>query len=56
MKYIALISFSGTISMTKDEVREISDSVLVKDLLRAGYIMEYKVDENKPKKRKGESR
>ena len=55
MKYIALISFSGTISMTKDEVREISDSVLVKDLLRAGYIMEYKAEERN-KKKKGESR
>lgn len=38
----ALISFSGKVSMTMDEVREISDQSIVKDLLRAGYIEEVK--------------
>lgn len=36
--YKALISFSGLISMTVGEVREISDQAIVKDLLDAGYI------------------
>ena len=40
--YKALISFSGKISMFKDQVREITDKELVKDLLKAGYIEEVK--------------
>lgn len=53
MLYKALISFSGILSMAKDEVREISDSSLVSDLLKAGYIMEMKADESKkPKEEK----
>ena len=42
MLYKALISFSGKVSMTMDEVREISDQSIVKDLLKAGYIEEVK--------------
>ncbi len=38
MQYKALVSFSGQISMTVDEVREITDQAIVKDLLKAGYI------------------
>lgn len=45
--YKALISFSGQISMTEGEVREISDQSLVMDLLKAGYIEEVK-SEKKP--------
>lgn len=39
MKYKALTSFSGVISMCKDEERELTDDFLIKDLTRAGYIM-----------------
>lgn len=39
MKYKALVSFSGAVSMYKDEVREINDETIKNDLLRAGYIM-----------------
>lgn len=42
MKYRALVSFSGLISMAMDEVREISDKSIVNDLLEAGYIEELK--------------
>ena len=49
MEYKALKSFSGKISMSRDEVRTIDDKSLVKDLLNAGYIMELKAD--KPKKK-----
>lgn len=52
MKYKALVSFSGKVSMTMDEVRELSDKAIIKDLLNAGYIMEMK--ETKPKKKKGD--
>ena len=49
----ALVSFSGIISMAKDEIREISDSSIVKDLLNAGYIEEVVSDvKEKPKTRK----
>lgn len=34
--------FSGLISMKKNEVREIKDKNIVKDLLKAGYIEEVK--------------
>lgn len=42
MKYKALISFSGKVSMTKNEVKEINDDEVVKDLLQAKYIKEVK--------------
>ena len=40
--YRALESFSGLISMYQNEVREIEDKEIIKDLLAAGYIEEYK--------------
>jgi hypothetical protein len=38
MLYKATISFAGKISMTQGEIRDISDSPVVKDLIKAGYI------------------
>lgn len=38
MKYKALVSFVGNFSMVQDEVKEISDEEIIKDLLNAGYI------------------
>lgn len=38
MKYKALVSFAGAVSMAKGEIREISDSPTVDDLLSAKYI------------------
>ena len=40
--YRAKVGFSGLISMKKNEVREIKDKEIVKDLLKAGYIEEVK--------------
>jgi hypothetical protein len=48
MAYKALRSFSGIISMKKGDVRDIKDSEVAKDLLRAGYVME--LEESKPVK------
>jgi hypothetical protein len=52
--YRAKIGFSGLISMSKGEVREIKDKDLIKDLLNANYIElvveEKPKKENKPKK------
>ena len=58
MRYLATTSFSGIISMRKGEVREISDSSLVEDLTKAGYIIPFEAtDKEKPKttKRKGKT-
>ena len=38
MKYEALVSFTGVITMAKGEVRELTDPLIVKDLLQAKYI------------------
>ena len=55
MKYRALISFCGKISMTADEEREISDKFAVKDLLDAGYIIELKAEKkSRQRKQKGD--
>ena len=51
--YKALISFSGIVSMSKGQVREIEDKEIIKDLLNAGYIEEVKTKtEPKPIKKK----
>lgn len=39
MKYKALISFSGKVSMAMDEVKEILDQSIAKDLVKAGYVI-----------------
>lgn len=57
MRYMATVSFSGAISMSKGKVGEISDQTLVDDLLNAGYIIPYEATnkEEKPK-RKGKTK
>lgn len=40
--YRALVSFSGSISMSEGDVKKITDKELVKDLLQAKYIEEVK--------------
>lgn len=42
MKYKALKSFSGIVSMVSGEVKDISDPLVIKDLVKAGYIVEVK--------------
>lgn len=63
MPYIACVSFSGVISMTKGQIGEITDSALIEDLTKAGYIIPYEAtDKKKPvedkpnNKRKGKSK
>lgn len=57
MQYRAIVSFSGKISMAMGQVREISDESLVKDLLRAGYIIPLEAKEEKaPKAEKPKTR
>lgn len=38
MKIKALCSFSGILSMAKDEIKECNNEYIVNDLLKAGYV------------------
>lgn len=51
--YKALKSFSGVVSMIEGEVKDISDTLIVNDLVKAGYIEEVKPANkaNTPKKK-----
>lgn len=51
MKYEAIESFSGVISMACGEVREISNEDLAKDLLKAKLIKKYSPDDTKSLKK-----
>jgi len=42
LKYKALKSFSGLVSMHEGETREITDNYIISDLLKARYIEEVK--------------
>ena len=48
MKYRALVGFSGLLTMRKNEVRELTDETIIKDLLQAKYI-ELAQGSNEPK-------
>lgn len=50
--YKALISFSGVVSMTIGEIKEITDESIVKDLLNAGYIEKVADEKKTPAKKK----
>lgn len=38
MRYKALVSFAGAVTMSKGEIRNLTDSLVVSDLLEAKYI------------------
>lgn len=42
MKVKALTNFSGLISMSKGEEKDINDKFIIEDLIKAGYIEEVK--------------
>ena len=46
--YKALKSFAGLVSMRKGEVKAISNPIVVKDLLKAGYIEEVQPAKGEP--------
>lgn len=46
----AIKSFAGKLSMAADEIREVVEDEIVKDLLNAGYIEEIKEAETIEKK------
>ena len=45
--YKAVTGFTGVITMKKGEEKEIKNKALVKDLLKAGYIVEIKPEKAK---------
>lgn len=49
MRYKALKSFSGVISMAEGDEKEINDKAVVDDLLNAGYIKPAKTAARKKK-------
>ncbi|SNR85947.1 hypothetical protein SAMN05446037_100161 [Anaerovirgula multivorans] len=56
MKVKALVSFSGTFSMYKGEIKECSDKAILLDLLQAGYIEEIKSERPKKDVKSSESK
>ena len=56
MLYRALVSFTGIVTMRKDEVRDLTDIELIKDLLNAKYIEEVKGAKEEPVKKKNSKR
>ena len=52
MRYKALVSFSGIISMAMGDIREIEDASLVDDLTKANYIIPFEADKPKAEKPK----
>lgn len=50
MKVKALTSFSGAISMSKGEERDIKNDVLLKDLMQAGYVEALEAEEKSEEK------
>lgn len=52
MKYRALVSFVGSISMAKGEVRDLPESPSVNSLINAKYIEVVETTEKKPQGRK----
>lgn len=49
--YKAIVGFSGKISMSAGEVREITDTAVIKDLLKAKYIEPVEAPEEKTKQK-----
>lgn len=55
MRYKAVVSFSGTISMAEGEIAEIADKAVSDDLLNAGYIVEAEEQKNESKRTRSKS-
>lgn len=55
MKYRAVVSFSGTISMAEGDITEIADKAVSEDLLSAGYIEAIEEQKHESKRAKSKS-
>lgn len=56
MRIRAVENFSGLISMSKGEERELDNELLLNDLLKAGYIVEVAPVQQKKRGAKNESK
>lgn len=54
MKYKAIVSFVGKVTMAQDEIKEIDDEEVINDLLNAGYIAPAKEEKKEIKEVKTE--
>jgi hypothetical protein len=55
MKYKAVVSFSGAVSMAEGETAEIVDETISADLLKAGYITAVEEPKHESKRNKAKS-
>lgn len=55
MKYKAVVSFSGSISMAEGDIAEIADKAISADLLKAGFIVAIEEPKNEGKRNKSKS-
>ncbi len=55
MKYKAVTSFSGTVSMAEGEIMEIADKAVSDDLIQAGYIQAIEEPKHEGKRNKSKS-
>lgn len=47
MKVKATVSFSGTVTMAKDDIQDIKEGPVLNDLLKAGYVVKAEKDTKK---------
>ena len=47
MKVKATVSFSGTVTMAKDDIKDIKEGPVLNDLLKAGYVVKTEKDTKK---------
>lgn len=47
MKVKATVSFSGTVTMAKDDIKDIKDGPVLNDLMKAGYVVKAEKDTKK---------
>lgn len=55
MKYKAMTSFSGLVSMAEGDIMEIADKAVSDDLIQAGYIQAIEEPKHESKRNKSKS-
>lgn len=56
MRVRSAISFTGVISMRKDEERDVTDKKVLNDLLKCGYVVEVKEKKTRKGVKKDETK
>ena len=55
MKVKATVSFSGTVTMAKDDIKDIKEGPVLNDLLKAGYVVKVEDSSDKTEETKDSS-